>query len=192
MFDGDLIVALTDVDRRLLERLLARDSAAWREFVDRFAGLFVNIVQHSAQSRSFDLTADDLEDLCSDILLSIVDHDFAILRRFRGKAALATYLAVVGRRIVVREITRRRADELAKRDFAKTRASETAEPSQPAEARVEELVQTLPENEAKLVRQRLEGKSYREIGEKNGVPVNSVGPSLSRAREKLRQQTEDH
>jgi RNA polymerase sigma-70 factor, ECF subfamily len=32
----------------------------------------------------------------------------------------------------------------------------------------------------------LEGRSYREISSRLGVPENSIGPTLSRARAKLR------
>jgi RNA polymerase sigma-70 factor, ECF subfamily len=41
--------------------------------------------------------------------------------------------------------------------------------------------------EAKIVRQyHIEGRSYREISAGLGVPENSIGPALSRARSKLR------
>ena len=41
--------------------------------------------------------------------------------------------------------------------------------------------------DAKIVRQyHLEGRSYREISAGLGVPENSIGPTLSRARARLR------
>ena len=41
--------------------------------------------------------------------------------------------------------------------------------------------------EAQVVRMyHLEGKSYQEISSAVGMPENSVGPILSRAREKMR------
>jgi RNA polymerase sigma-70 factor (ECF subfamily) len=46
--------------------------------------------------------------------------------------------------------------------------------------------------EADVVRMyHLEGKSYQEISSSMGVPENSVGPTLSRAREKLRRASAD-
>ena len=52
---------------------------------------------------------------------------------------------------------------------------------------VERLLDDLEESEAKVVRMyHLEGKSYREISSEVGVPENSVGPILSRARDKMR------
>ena len=41
--------------------------------------------------------------------------------------------------------------------------------------------------EADIVRlYHLEGKTYHEISRETGVPVNSIGPALSRARAKMR------
>ena len=52
---------------------------------------------------------------------------------------------------------------------------------------VEKLLQGLNGAEAQVVRMfHLEGKSYQEISRSTGVPTNSVGPLLSRARTKLR------
>jgi len=45
-------VALSEIDRNLLQRCLARKPRAWEDFVDRFMGLVVHVVNHSAQSRS--------------------------------------------------------------------------------------------------------------------------------------------
>jgi RNA polymerase sigma-70 factor (ECF subfamily) len=52
---------------------------------------------------------------------------------------------------------------------------------------VERLLEELDDAEAKVVRMyHLEGKSYHEISAAVGMPENSVGPTLSRAREKMR------
>ncbi len=52
---------------------------------------------------------------------------------------------------------------------------------------VEQLLGGLQGTEALVVRMfHLEGKSYQEISTIVGMPENSIGPILSRAREKLR------
>jgi RNA polymerase sigma-70 factor (ECF subfamily) len=52
---------------------------------------------------------------------------------------------------------------------------------------VERLLGGLQETEALVVRMfHLEGKSYQEISTTVGMPENSIGPILSRARDKLR------
>jgi RNA polymerase sigma-70 factor (ECF subfamily) len=53
---------------------------------------------------------------------------------------------------------------------------------------VERLLGGLDDNEARIVRLfHLEGRSYQEISLAVGVPENSIGPTLTRVREKLRQ-----
>ncbi len=52
---------------------------------------------------------------------------------------------------------------------------------------VERLLEELDGAEAQVVRlYHLEGKSYQEISSAVGMPENSVGPTLSRARRKMR------
>ena len=185
-------MAFSDIDRQLLQRCLARQPRAWEDFVDRFLGLVVHVVNHTAQSRSIGITPQDLEDLASDVFAALLSDDFAALRRFRGQSSLATYLTVIARRVVVRELLKRRivANQSETADI-----DQVADDSESAEERVsnrEEVQRMLDElhgEEADVVRlYHLEGKSYAEISRQTGVPANSVGPTLSRARAKLRRQ----
>ena len=186
-------MALTEIDRNLLQRCLDSEPGAWKDFVDRFIGLFVHVINHSAQARNMRLSPQDLDDLCADVFLSLLEKDCAVLRQFRGQSSLATYLTVISRRIVVRELVRRQMNETRER-FAANDAmlgnrSETEEPIQRIENRdeVQELLRGLPTHEAEVVRQfHLEGKSYQEISEQTGIPQNSIGPTLTRARDRLR------
>ncbi len=45
-------MALSEVDRNLLQKCLGQKPRAWEDFVDRYMGLFVHVVNHSAESRS--------------------------------------------------------------------------------------------------------------------------------------------
>jgi len=188
-------VALTEIDRALLKRCLQREPGAWKDFVDRFMGLFTHVIHHVAHSRTVRLSADDIDDLCAEVFVQLLNDDFAVLRRFQGKSSLATYLTVVARRIVVREVARRRYAEAMGHVAAHQAAFEQAHATVPNEQRVEdrELVAQMLENlspaERVIVkRYHLGGKSYREISDELGVPENTIGPTLSRARAKLREQ----
>ena len=181
-------MALSDIDRNLLDRCLTRKPRAWEDFVDRFMGLVVHVINHTAQCRSINLTTADREDLAAEVFLAIVDHDLAVLRHFRGKSSLATYLTVIARRVVVRKlVTGRQAVPLG--DMVADAESEDIEPEQRISDR-EELGRLLTElggSEAAVVRMyHLEGKTYQEISRTVGMPENSVGPMLSRARARLR------
>ena len=69
-------MALSEIDRNLLQRCLARKPRAWEDFVDRFTGLVVHVVNHSAQSRSLRLAAEDREDLIAQVDVALVDGTF--------------------------------------------------------------------------------------------------------------------
>jgi RNA polymerase sigma-70 factor (ECF subfamily) len=181
-------VALSETDRNLLERCLAKRPRAWENFVDRFMGLVLHVINHTAHCRSVHLNSADREDLVAEVMLAIIQDDFAVLRRFRGNSSLATYLAVITRRVVVRKlIETRSATPLG--EMAETAASNDNDFEQRISdhEEVERLLKQLNGNEAEVVRlYHLEGKSYQEISRTVGMPTNSVGPLLTRVRTKLR------
>jgi len=181
-------VALSEIDRNLIQRCLARKPKAWQNFVDRYMGLVVHVISHTAQCRSYRLTPEDRDDLAADVFLALVRDDFTVLRSFRGQSSLATYLTVVARRVVVHQLLNRRtATPLSQGEFEAV--EQRGSPLQRAADReqVEQLLEKLDGTEATVVRMyHLEGKSYREISHAVGMSENSVGPTLSRARTKMR------
>lgn len=191
-----LHVALSEIDRNLLQRCLARKPRAWEDFVDRFMGLVVHVVNHSAQSRSLRLAPEDREDLVAQVFLAVVRDDMAVLRQFRGESSLATYLTVIARRVIVAELLKQKApSRLATQPPMHEMAMAGAEVEQRVSDReeVERLLAGLDAAEARVVRMyHLEGKSYQEISSAVGLPENSVGPTLSRARRKMRRGADEH
>ena len=182
-------MALTEIDAQLLKLCLTRAPRAWQDFVDRFIGLFVHVIQHTAHARSIRLVHDDVDDLCSEIFYTILANDFAVLRQFRGQSSLATYLTVIARRVTVRELIKRRKAEAMGHVNVHQAAVEAVDASPNAEE-VEDLthlIGQLPTRDADAIRKfHVEGKSYEQIGRELGIEANSVGPLLSRAREQLK------
>jgi RNA polymerase sigma-70 factor (ECF subfamily) len=182
-------VALSDIDRNLLDRCLAGKPGAWEDFVDRFMGLVVHVVNHTAQCRSLQLSTVDREDLIAEVFFTIVENDFAVLRHFARRSSLATYLTVIARRVVVRKLADNRSAAMPLSDMVAMTAAEDAHEEQRIsdQEEVNRLLGELHGSEATIVRMyHLEGKSYEEISLTVGMPENSVGPILSRARAKLR------
>src|SRR5262245_62585800 len=111
----------------------------------------------------------------------MVAKDYAVLRQFRGKSSLATYLTVVARRIGVKELARRAAArEVQSREDGRLQSLES-EPEAPARAaggletleEVGRLLKKLPARERQVVRLHyLEGRSYEEIATELNMPVN--------------------
>ena len=172
-------------DARLVEACVGRAPGAWDAFVDRFAGLFRWVIDRTAAQRQLPLSAADRDDLGAEILLECLRNDAAVLRGFAGRSSLPTYLTVIARRVAVRGLLRTleagrvpAANEPPARD-------ETARLVDREE--VETLLERLEADEARLVRlHHLEARSYGEISRITGMPLGSIGPALSRAREKMK------
>ena len=177
---------LTSVDRTLLQRCLQHHKGAWNDFVDRYLGLIYHVIHFTAHQRSVPLQPEDIEDLASEVLVQIVANNYQVLHQFRGQCSLAAYLTVIARRICVQELSRRaaQAEAHARRprevvERPKTGGLETLE-------EVQRMLRRLPSREREVVRMfYLEGRSYEEISTALNVPVNTIGPVLSRARKKL-------
>lgn len=180
---------LTSVDSDLLQRCLRRDRGAWNDFVDRFLGLIYHVIRHTSYLRSQPLTPEDTEDIAADILVRLVADNYHVLRQFRGKSSLATYLTVVARRICVHELARK----MAKRDAEQRDGPTTARYDRPkvgnleAIEEVQDLLKQLSKREREVVRMfYLEHRTYEEISTRLKLPINTIGPILSRARKRLR------
>ena len=191
-------MALSEIDRSLLERCLHGKPRAWEDFVDRFMGLVIHVVNHTARARSVRLSIADRDDLCAEVFLAIIKNEYAVLRNFRGKSSLATYLTVVARRIVVRELLARMSAAQLVEGSSSHSSQSVPDPHASVEERfddreeVERLLGGLQGTEAQVVRMyHLEGKSYHEISMVVGMPENSIGPILSRARNKMRRASVD-
>lgn len=182
----------TSVDRDLLKRCLNKERGSWNDFVDRFLSLIYHVIGYTAHLRSTRVSPEDKEDIAAEVLLKIVDKDFAVLKDFRGQASLATYLTVIARRIAIRELIRRQKvkDSIARGDVRFTEPEADDAPSAKNLERLEEvenLLKRLKGREREIVRlYYFEGRTYEEISIATDMPVNTIGAVLSRARKKLR------
>ncbi|TWT42915.1 RNA polymerase sigma factor [Botrimarina hoheduenensis] len=183
-------MVLIPIDRELLNKCLAHDEDAWSAFIDRFAGLVTRVVSSTADRRSISLSATDREDLVSEVFVELLTGEMAPLRKFQGKSSLATYLAVIARRVVVRRLlVRAGITPIAPMTHDLPSNTPTVEDRIANQQQVEHMLQGLVPAEAQVVRlYHLEGKSYREISRVVGMPENTIGPLLSRARTRLRAQ----
>jgi RNA polymerase sigma-70 factor, ECF subfamily len=186
-------VPLTKVDKELLQNCLTKQTGAWNDFVDRFLGLIYHTIHHTAHLRSVNLRPEDTEDVAAEVLLQIVGNDYAVLRQFKGQCSLATYLVVIARRICVHEMARRTAAAEVQpsktRDISEQDVEEHPRAGVGLESleEVQKLLARLPAKERRVVAMYyLEGRSYEEISTELNIPVNTIGPILSRARKKLR------
>lgn len=209
-------MSLSEVDRLLLQRCLDQAPRAWQDFVDRFLGLVVHVANHTASSRGVSIDQATREDLIAEVFLALIAQDFAVLRRFRRNCSLATYLTVIARRVIARRLVQAMSSSSGLHPHrssgngssgngslengglengssengrleSQTAASDSVIQRIDDRDEVQKLLMRLDAREANVVRMyHLEGKSYHEISRTVGISENSIGPVLSRAREKMR------
>lgn len=162
---------------------------AWEDFVDRFLGLVVHVANHTATARGLTLQTAVRDDLVAEVFMAIVANDFAALRRFQRNCSLATYLTVIARRVIVRQLTTAAAvSTLVNEGEVADRSSEGSAARFENADEVHELLLRLDPQDAQVVRMyHLEGMSYQQISQVIGMSENSIGPVLSRARGKMRE-----
>ncbi|WP_242022705.1 RNA polymerase sigma factor [Gimesia chilikensis] len=187
-------MALTDIDKNLLKRCLAEEPGAWKDFVDRFIGLFTHVIHHTAHARSIRVTDNDIDDLLSEVFLVLLANDYRVLRNFRGQSSLATYLTVVSRRVIVKKMVERRMAEALGHVSTSSRIERVSDEQTRQQQALEDqeeiqnMIRQLPPADAQIVEQyHLQGKSYQQISSDLDIPENSIGPTLSRARNRMRE-----
>lgn len=182
-------------DLALVEQLVAGEAGAWQTFIGRFGRLIFARVLATARELNRPLSQIDAEDVCAEVFSRLIADGYAALKRFEGRSSLSTWLTVVTRRIAGRRIA--------------TLAREPSHPAAwppletlPASPHEEPLASMIGNEEREMLaagiaqlgeRQRqiarlfyFEKRSYREISQELGVPMNSVGPTLARIHQKLR------
>ncbi len=147
---GGITGPLSEIDRKLIDWCLGRESGAWNDFVDRYLGLIYHVIQHVAQARSRVVSQADMEDIAAEILLRIADDDYEILRRYKGVSSLPTYLTVIARRTCVEEMVKRQRE--AELSHASAHRANVSDASGDVEAiataeEVDRMLEELPERE---------------------------------------------
>ena len=177
-------------DAALVQDCLRGAPGAWDRFVDRFAGLFHHVVDRTCSQRRLALSAVDRDDVIAEILVEVLKANAAVLRGFAGRSSLATYLAVIARRTAVRMLSQADA-HVVRVDLPTAGAAVVdrhADQRRADREEIEGLMGCLEPDEARLIRlHHLEARSYGEISRLTGLPLGSIGPALSRARQKMRE-----
>ena len=176
-------------DAALVQDCLRGAPGAWDRFVDRFAGLFHHVVDRTCSQRRLALSAVDRDDVIAELLVEVLNENAAVLRGFAGRSSLATYLAVIARRTAVRMLSQADA-HVVRVDLPTAGAAVVdrhADHRRSDREEIEGLMGCLEPDEARLIRlHHLEARSYGEISRLTGLPLGSIGPALSRARQKMR------
>lgn len=176
-----------DEDLELIRRCIDGEPGGWRQFVDRFAPTVKALGRRYLRLHGYLPDDAELEDIVQEVFLAVVRRDFRLLRNYDPTYTLKTYLGVITRTEVHRQLRRRRpvvgADE--------TLAQAAADPPEDAAAAEEKEVvlralEELPQRDAEILKLRfLRELDYRAIASALNIPESSVGQTLFRAKQKL-------
>ena len=109
---------MNELDQAVLSRCLGGQPRGWEDFVDRFMGLVVHVIDHTVQVRDLNIDNGQRDRFCEDVF-TILHHDsFRLLREFDGQCSLTTYMTIITRRVVVRLLLNRKATASATRSVA--------------------------------------------------------------------------
>src|SRR5215469_14259203 len=170
---------------RLVQASAKGDEAAWNALVRRYAPLVLAVI------RNYQMAAADAQDVSQTVWLRLVEH----LADLRTPEALPGWLVTTTQRECRRY--QRRAQKTQPVDPHSDGIMKQAATVDPdldilrAELRqaLRDGLSELPARDQRLLRLRVADppKSYQEISKLIGIPVGSIGPSLRRSLDRLRQ-----
>lgn len=168
--------------QELLSRVIAGDERAWKELVDRFAGLVWSV------ARSYRLSSASTDDVVQTVWLRLAEH----CGRIREPDRLASWLATTTRNEALRVI---RGNT---RLLPQAMIAESAELTAPSvEERITDDVTMravlrafaqLSDEDQQLLRLlcTVPPLDYHTIAEMLGRPIGSIGPTRARCLERLK------
>lgn len=179
----------------LVQRCLAKEPTAWNEFLANYGRLIFWAIQERLKRVGCPALPSEVDDIFQNVVTSLWEKEK--LRQLRDPETLPAWLVMVAGNAAVNAMKRRAPEDPmdpAKQAFiaAETPAPWGEEAEEEPARRAEELLKTLPaRDQAALRLHYLHGKKYKDIAELLGIPVNTVGTIISRAKEKLRNQVKE-
>ena len=175
-------------DTTLMTRLLAGDEAAWDACILEWGPMLHAIARRTLLAHGGGAGGHDADDAVAAVWENLIENDGRALRQIMARNNLLPALCVMVRRRAV-DLLRRRRGMVALLPDVEPLAPEASGADEP-EIDDETLAAALGHlggRERTLVRLYYQhDKTYREIALLTGIPENSIGPTLSRALERLR------
>ena len=172
---------------RLVRASASGSETAWNELVRRYSPLVM------AVTRTYQLTADDAKDVSQTVWLRLVEN----LANLREPDALPGWLATTTQRECIRQLRQgRRVQPVDPHTDSALQLCETVDPDTDIlRAELHQAMRdglaALPARDQALLKLRAADppKSYEEISQIMGMPIGSIGPTLRRSLDRLRETT---
>ena len=169
---------------RLVRASASGSETAWNELVRRYSPLVM------AVTRTYQLTADDAKDVSQTVWLRLVEN----LANLREPDALPGWLATTTQRECIRQLRQgRRVLPVDPHTDGALQLCEAVDPDTDLlRAELHQAMRdglaALPARDQALLKLRAADppKSYEEISQIMGMPIGSIGPTLRRSLDRLR------
>jgi len=170
---------------RLVRASASGSETAWNELVRRYSPLVM------AVTRTYQLTADDAKDVSQTVWLRLVEN----LANLREPDALPGWLATTTQRECIRQLRQgRRVQPVDPHTDSALQLCEAVDPDTDIlRAELHQAMRdglaALPARDQALLKLRAADppKSYEEISQIMGMPIGSIGPTLRRSLDRLRE-----
>ncbi len=98
------------IDKKILDNCVENAPHGWEDFVDRFTGLVLHVIDHTADTLQRHMPEQERDYLCEAVFAVLRRNDCRLLRNYQGKSTLSSYLTVVVRRIIIWNMTNKAAE----------------------------------------------------------------------------------
>ena len=183
-------------EQALLQRCLEGDSSAWEEFLERYRPLLERAVRFTFLRCVYRIPHADVENVVQDLLARLYERDCRRLRSFQGRCPFAAWLKSLAVRITLNTIRdekrRGRFGGGEIEDLGLQPAADAGEQPAPEEReeirRLDVVLDSLgPLQKTVLKMFYYDGLSYRQISASLGIPVQTLGSLITRARARLKE-----
>jgi RNA polymerase sigma-70 factor (ECF subfamily) len=189
-------------DRDLVGRCTAGDPRAWEEFLRRYRRLAAYAIRETFRRAQGRIREEDVDDVIEEVYKHLIDQDFRVLRSLKEPYNLKAWVAIVARR--------KARDHLRKRTIAPVSLDQPVADglrvaplgrllglaAAPSDESAEEVRRALeeaslnPKERLMISLYYFKEKSYADVAAIVGVPENSIGPTIRRALEKVKETLE--
>ncbi len=185
-------------DRALVRRLTSGDPQAWSEFVRRFLRLVLHVARETLLEKSGRAPEEDVDDIAEEVFTHLVDRNFRAVANLREPYNLKGWIAVAARRKALDHGKRRTLrtvslDQPSSADSASAPIERLVGREEISRTEREEILRVLesapmnPKERLMITLAYFRDQSYAEISDILGVPENSIGPTIRRALDKLKE-----
>jgi RNA polymerase sigma-70 factor, ECF subfamily len=183
-------------EQALLQRCLDGESSAWEEFLRRYRPLIERAVRFTFLRCVYRIPHADVENVVQDLLARLYEQDCRRLRSFQGRCPLAAWLKSLAVRMTLNTIRdekrRGRFGGGEIEDLALQPADDDGDGPAPEDREEIRRLDVVLDSLGALQRTVLkmfyyDGLSYRQISLSLGIPVQTLGSIITRARARIKE-----